>query len=270
MKLWRKLGLPKPKSEASKGKLSLVDNEVYSGIEVPEMSFFVRLDGWAFHSLAKQLKLKKPFDRFFISCLAKTAAKFFIPFNSVLAYIFSDEINFLFLKNPTFRRIEKIDSVFAGFASSNFLTEINKKYKQIKSVSFDCRCIPIEKKDILKYLIWRQAEAFRNHNNAWAQYVLMKKGLSARSASKKLAGLKVKDLILLCEKNKLNLDKTPAWQRRGVLLYKEGYKKKVYDPIKKKSVIVTRNRIKENWKIPAFNSKEGRKFLDKMLKNKNA
>jgi tRNA(His) 5'-end guanylyltransferase len=266
MRLWKKLGLPKPKSEASTGELSLVDNEVYSGIEVPEMPFFVRLDGWAFHGLAKQLKLKKPFDRFFISCLARTAAKFFIPFNPALSYIFSDEINFLFLKNPIFRRIEKIDSVFAGFASSNFLIEINKKYKQVKAVSFDCRCIPLEKRDILKYLVWRQAEAFRNHNNAWAQYVLMKKSLSARSASRKLAGLKVKDLMKLCKENKIDLDKTPAWQRRGVLLYKEKYKKKGYDPVKKKSVIVTRFRVKENWEMPAFNSKEGKGFLDKLFK----
>lgn len=48
MKLWKRLGLPQPKSEASRGTLSLVDNEVYSGIEIPSVppfTLFVRLDG---------------------------------------------------------------------------------------------------------------------------------------------------------------------------------------------------------------------------------
>ena len=85
MKLWKKLGFPEPKSEASKGELRLIDNEIYSGIEVLHMPFFVRLDGWAFHSLTKRLKFKSPYDKRFASSMVKTASRFFLPFNPVLA-----------------------------------------------------------------------------------------------------------------------------------------------------------------------------------------
>lgn len=264
-KPWEKYNLPEPKSEASKGELSLIDYEIYSGIEVPKKAFFVRLDGWAFHSLTKDLKLKKPFDKSFATKLIKTVTAFFLPFNPTLAYAFSDEINFLFLKNPTFRRIEKINSVFAGFASSIFAQLIKKNI----SLAFDCRCIPVGKVNILKYLIWRQAEANRNFNNAYAQYILIKKGFSPRKATKKLAELKTKDLIQLMKENNLDPNKLPLWQRKGIMLYKEAYKKKGYDPIRKKSVIVTRYRVKENWQLPAFNSIKGKTLIENLLKNKN-
>ena len=69
MNLWEKYNLPPPKSEASKGKLSCVENEIYSGIEIPDLPVFVRLDGWKFHGLTRKLKLELPYDRFFATCL---------------------------------------------------------------------------------------------------------------------------------------------------------------------------------------------------------
>lgn len=107
--------------------------------------------------------MKKPFDRRLPSLLAKVAKTFFIPFNPLLCYIFSDGANFLFLQPSAFRRIEKIDSVFAGLSSSYFT-----KLAKIPD-ALDCRVIPIGKRNIAKYLVWRQAECWRNHNNAWAQ-----------------------------------------------------------------------------------------------------
>ena len=72
LKPWQIYGLPEPKSEASKGELSLVDYEIYSGLEVPEGNFyFVRLDGWCFHRLVKEIKAKKPFDKNFANSLAQ-------------------------------------------------------------------------------------------------------------------------------------------------------------------------------------------------------
>lgn len=182
---WEIYRLPKPKSEASKGPLSLVDYEIYSGIVVPKKAFVARLDGWSFHSLTKKLKFKEPFDKLFASTLAKTTQQLFRIFNPDLGHIFSDEINLLFLKQTAFRRIEKIDSVFTALASSIFYSLLKKKFKEVPPVAFDCRVIPIGNKNILKYFVWRQAEAFRNFNNAYARYVLIKSGMSARQASKK-------------------------------------------------------------------------------------
>ncbi len=243
MKLWKRLNLPKPKTEASKGKLSLADNEVYSGIEVPDMPFFVRLDGWSFHSLAKKLKFKQPYDKFFANCLVDAAKNFFIPFNPILCYIFSDEINLLFLKQTSFKRIEKIDSVFAGIFSAIFSNLLTKKYKKIINAAFDCRVIPVTKNQIQKYLIWRQAECFRNHNNSYAYWILRKKS-SARAAAKNLLGMKTNELFELCRKNGIDLKKTPSWQRDGILIIWEKYKKNGYDPIRKKKVLVERRRPK--------------------------
>ena len=155
--------------------------------------------------------------------------------------------------------MEKIDSVFAGFASSIFSGLLGNE------AAFDCRCIPVRKNDITKYLVWRQAETFRDFNNAWARHALLKRGESPRSAAKMLSGLKAKELIALMKENKIDPDKLPLWQRRGILLYKEAYKKKGYDPIRKKSVIVTRHRVKVDWEPPAFNSKKGKKFLDSCI-----
>jgi tRNA(His) 5'-end guanylyltransferase len=262
--LWKELGYPKPKSEASKGRLSFVENEIFSGITIPEMPCFVRLDGRCFHGFTKKLRFKEPYDEKFAGWVVETAKEFFIPFDPVLAYLFSDEINLLFLKRPGFERVEKIDSVLAGIASSKMLWSMGKK-KGIESLSFDCRVIPVRKNEIQKYLIWRQAEAWRNCNNAYAQWVLLKSGKSPRSASRELSGLKIRELQRVMKKHGFDIGKTPAWQRRGILLYKESYKKKGYDPIKKKKVVVERRRAKADWNPPLFNKGDGRKFLKRLL-----
>ena len=43
--------------------------EAYSDVRVPAGPFFVRLDGWRFHSLTEKLKLEKPFDRLLAECM---------------------------------------------------------------------------------------------------------------------------------------------------------------------------------------------------------
>jgi tRNA(His) 5'-end guanylyltransferase len=235
LKPWQKYGLPEPKSEASKGPLSLADYEIYSGLEVPSGPFFVRLDGWCFHSLTKRLKLKQPFDKKFASWMTATAKQFFTLFNPKLAYIFSDEINLLFLKRTSFARIEKIDSIFAGIASSIFSKLCGRP------AIFDCRVIPIPKSKIVSYLLWRQAECFRNHNNAWAYWVLRKSGLSPRQAAKKLTGLKTAKLKEICAKM-VNLNRTPVWQRYGILIYWTKYRKIGWNPIEKKKVFAERRK----------------------------
>lgn len=257
MKPWQLYGMPRPKSEASKGELSLVDYEIYSGIEVPQQPFFVRLDGWKFHGLTEQLKLRQPFDKKFANALAKTAEQLFI-FEPCLAYIFSDEINLLFLRPTGFSRVEKIDSILAGLASSTLSLLLKKR------CIFDCRVIPLPKEKILSYLIWRQAECFRNYYNAWARAFLIKKEkLSPRAAAKKLEGIKIAGLREIL--NKYTKKQPPAWQRAGIALYKEEYEKRGYDPIRKKYVMVKRKRIRQDWNLPDFRSKQGQEFLEKLI-----
>ena len=242
-----------------------MDNEVYSGIELPEMPFFVRLDGWAFHSLTERLKLQEPFDEFFAGCLSKAAAALFVPFNPVLAYIFSDEVSLLFTKATAFRRVEKLDSVLAALFSSNFSAAMEERFKELPPIAFDCRCIPVTKTQIVRYLVWRQAECFRNHNNAWAYWALRRAGRTPRRAAAELAGLKVRQLFELCAAHGINLDETPVWQRRGILLHWESYEKEGWDPVRKTKVRVSRRRVIERWDPPAFKSNEGKRAIEGLV-----
>jgi tRNA(His) 5'-end guanylyltransferase len=264
---WQIYGFPKPKSEASRGPLSLVDWEIYSGIEIPDKPVFVRLDGWKFHGLCQKLKLRRPYDRFFAAALAEASKPFFSIFGANLAYIFSDEINLLFLRRPGFARIEKIDSVFAGIASSVFTAAMRKKFRRMPAVAFDCRAIPmLRKPDIARYLIWRQAECFRNHNNSWAHHALVKSGLSPAAAQRRLSGMGTAQIRkMLKEQFGLDLWATPTWQRNGLLMYKERYLKTGWDPIKKKKVRVERWRLKIDWSPPLFREKAGKTLLKKAL-----
>ncbi len=259
MKLWQKLKFPKPKSEASKGKLSLWDNEIYTGIEVPPGPFFLRLDGWKFHRLLELLKLEKPFDKRLATALLAVAREILTIFNGTTALLFSDEISLYFPKPSAFARIEKLDSVVAGMASSRLVRELQKmkiggKELEKLPLAFDCRVIPIQsEKAALRYLAWRQAEAFRNGNNGWAQWVAInKEKLSPNEANKRLAGMKTRELNKYCKKHGVNFSKLPSWQFGGVMLVTEPYKKKGYDPIRKKAVSVTRRRLAENWEPPNF------------------
>lgn len=241
--------------------------EVYSNLKTPKKPFFIRLDGWRFHRLTKRLKLRTPFDQKFAHAIVNTAKRFFIPFNARLGFCFSDEINLLFTDALPFDgRIEKIDSIFTGLASCYFLGEFKKEFKkEIKEVSFDCRVIPLRKSEVIKYLDWRQAETWRNHNNAYAYWILRGKGYSPRSAQKILDSLKTGELMELAREHGVDLLKTPGWQRKGVLLYKEQYWKDGYNPITKRKIRVKRYRVKEIWDPPLFYERAGKELIKKIL-----
>ena len=63
-----------------------------------------------------------------------------------------------------------------------------------------------------------------------------------------------------------NLAKTPAWQRRGVLVYtKKGSKKEGFNPLKNEHVTVTRNTVISERDLPLFSTPEGQKFLQVLI-----
>lgn len=51
-----------------------------------------------------------------------------------------------------------------------------------------------------------------------------------KSSARMLKGLKTKGLHDLLFHHGVNLTKTPTWQRRGILIYREPYKKQVEKP----------------------------------------
>ncbi len=94
--------------------------EIYAGIKaIPPL--IVRADGRGFKRVLSD-KFEKPYDERFARGMAKAVEIFFenSGFVPKLAYTFSDEISFFFVHVPYEGRIEKLDSVIAGFFGKRF------------------------------------------------------------------------------------------------------------------------------------------------------
>jgi tRNA(His) 5'-end guanylyltransferase len=238
-------------------------HEIFSKMCIPpETPFFLRLDGWKFKRLSEAIKTEKPFDLKFAKCLVSSGKTIFREgFNPALIYVASDEINILFLDAAPFRRrIEKVNSVPASLISSAFTLCLKTSFRKGRFAAFDSRIvIALNDEKIIEYLTWRQMNAWRNHNNAYAYWILRKMEYAPSEISKKLKGLKTEELHQLMFEHGINLAKTPQWQRRGILLYKQPFMRKVDDQV------VERWRITEKWDLPLFTSREGIKLIREIL-----
>jgi len=248
------------RESSSSEELTYHKDEIFSQLQVPpDTPFFVRLDGRRFKAISGKIGVEKPFDKHLAQCLTASAkAMFQNDFCPTLVYVASDEINVLFLYNAPFRRrVEKIDSVLAGVVSSTVSLSILKFFKKSLIASFDSRIIPSSKEKIIGYLVWRQRDAWRNHNNSYAYWIFRKMGHKPSEVARMLRGLKSEDIHETLFRRGINLAETPLWQRRGILVYREPYQKQIED------IRVTRWKIKENWNLPQFSSKEGQTLIQK-------
>jgi tRNA(His) 5'-end guanylyltransferase len=197
----------------------------------------VRADGRGFKKVLKESS--KPYDIDFARSMVSAAKKFFLDFGPkpALAFTFSDEISLVFLECPFAGRVEKIDSLAAGFLSAALSMELHRL------VSLDCRTIPLCQEEIRSYLIERQDETWRNHVFSYGFFLLLEEGLNETQAMGKLRGLKEKEIHELVFQKGINLAKTPAWQRRGVMVYRR------------------EGQVTENWDIPLFSTREGKSLI---------
>ncbi len=241
------------------------DREIYAEIKaIPPL--FVRADGRNFKRVLSD-KFEKPYDERFAKGMAGAVKIFFenSGFDPKLAYIFSDEISFFFEHVPFEGRIEKLDSVIAGFLASALTIVLGFK----EAIAFDARVIPVCKgEDVLEYVVQRQAEAWRNHINAYGYYGLRAQGLSEKDAEKRLRGMKAGDVHEMLFRRGINLNETPKWQRRGILIAKQRYEKEGYNPKAEKKVTAIRYKIVQFWDLPLFGSEEGRELIKLFLKEK--
>jgi len=247
---------------SSNEEIAYVRDEIFSQLQIPsDTPFFVRLDGRRFKAVSEKIDAEKPFDERVAKCLTASARAIFLnSFSPTLVYVASDEINVLFLYNAPFRgRVEKTDSVLAGIVSSTVSLNILKFFEKSVITSFDSRIIPSSREKIIEYLVWRQRDAWRNHNNSYVYLLFRKMGHKPSEVAKMLNGLRTKDIHDALFRHGVNLAETPSWQRRGILVYREPYQKQVEDRQ------VTRWRVKENWNLPQFSSKEGQARIEKIL-----
>jgi len=242
-------------------------NEIFSGL-VTVSPFLVRIDGRSFHSLTKYLEMEKPFDERFCNAMVETCKSLLEEsgLNPLFAYTFSDEINMYFSHAPFGGRVEKIDSVAASFASSILTSILNPG----APLAADARIIPSPGPFVIDYLADRQAEAWRNLMNAYCQHALVQEGNTSREASVILKGMKSADMHEMMFGKGVNLSKTPAWQRRGVMVYWSEYEKTGYNPIEKTQVTVKRRRAEIGRELPLFSTVEGRKFISLLIGNPDA
>jgi tRNA(His) 5'-end guanylyltransferase len=236
--------------------------EIYSTLTcIPPV--FVRLDGRNFHTVAEQWGLERPFDLRFSESMAAVCQKLISDsgLSPDFAYTFSDEISIYFSTLPFAGRVEKVNSVAASYAASALTIETGFRIP----VSFDARIIPVTPEIAIDYLIGRQAEAWRNHINAWCQHALITEGCSRKEAARQLRGLPSATLHELAYSRGINLARTPAWQRRGVLVCRRGKPVEGWNPRLSTVVRTIRTTVEQERSLPLFSSPEGRSFLARLI-----
>jgi len=247
---------------SSNEELTYRKDEIFSQLQIPPYTpFFVRLDGRRFKTVSEKIGAEKPFDERLAKCLTASAKAIFQSnFSPTLVYVASDEVNVLFLYNAPFRGgVEKTDSILASVVSSTVSLNILKLFEKSLVTSFDSRIIPSSKEKLVLYLVWRQRDAWRNHNNSYAYWLFRKMGHKPSEVAKMLKGLKTKDIHETLFRHGVNLAETPPWQRRGILIHREPHQKQVNDKQ------VTRWRVKEDWNLPLLSTTEGQALIQKIL-----
>ena len=234
------------------------EREIYAGLRTVA-PFFVRVDGRNFRHALSLLKREQPYDLAFAESMgaASEALTRHSGLPVQLVFAFSDEANALFLEAPFDGRIEKLDSVVASF----FASAVTLNLSSDVPLAFDARVIPVSAMDIPIYLESRQNETWRNHAHAYGYYYLRQSGHSGREAHATLLGMTSSEMHELMFSHGVNLAKTPAWQRRGILVHKQGYEKEGFDRIAGRPSTTRRSKVVQNWDLPIFKSPEGREML---------
>ena len=238
--------------------------EIFSNLlSVPPV--FVRLDGRGFHGISDEWSLKRPFDNRFARAMANVSERLITSsgLSPDFAYTFSDEISLYFSHIPYSGRVEKIDSVTASYAASALTLEMASPFP----VAFDARIIQVSPALALRYLIDRQAEAWRNHINAYCHHTLVTEGKSPHEAAQMLKGLSSSEMHEMMFSRGINLARTPAWQRRGILVYKTAKEIEGFNPLESRMVRTFRTSVQCVREPPVFSSPEGRSFLTGLIRD---
>jgi len=240
------------------------EREIYADLRTLS-PIIVRLDGRAFHQVTDKLNFSEPFDEKFSDAMAFVTKGLLIDagFAPVFGYTFSDEISLYFTENLFLGRVEKIDSVLASFASSCLTIALELK----EPVSFDARVIPVTPDHVLPYLSWRQQEAWRNHMNGWSHKLLKDEGYTSQEAASMLHAMKAAELHEFCFQRGVNLVMTPAWQRRGILVYRTVVEKEGYNPKTDEKTITTRRVVTIDKDIPLFGKPDGEELLIQLMRD---
>jgi tRNA(His) guanylyltransferase len=185
----------------------------------------VRLDGRAFHTFTKKLKLydatalESPYSYKMHECMMYTTRKLVENIqNCVLGYTQSDEISLVLRdwdRHETQQwyggNVQKIVSVSAAIATGAFNYVFGKDVHAPSGFAdlaqFDSRVYNVPHTEVTNYLIWRQQDASRNSVQMFGHFHFSQKQMHAKNNSE------VQDMLML-EKG-VNWNDVPTWMKRG-------------------------------------------------------
>lgn len=232
--------------------------EIFSSLKVPCTSpIVVRLDGRNFSQLSRKLEFNKPYDLEFVKVLADSTCQLFREFSPLFLYAFSDEVSLLMGEIPFAGRVEKLDSVLASFLSGAFTRrimeqdEFRERIKDANPISFDSRVIPLSREKVVEYFQWRQMESWRNCLNGYSYWTL-REDHSKEESMAVLHKKKSSQLHDLLFEKGIKLTEMPAWQRRGVGIYKKNFETEGLNPLTQEKVTSHRKKIFIDWDLPLF------------------
>lgn len=215
---------------------------------LPGIYLVARLDGRSFTRLTKEMhQFEAPFDVRFRDLMLGTVEALMVEFSAIYGYTQSDEISLLFpLATDLFnRKLRKLNSVLAGFASAHFALALGGV------ACFDCRICELPTvQNVVDYFRWRNEDAHRNSLNAHCYWLLRKKGQTCGVATQALLKFSVAEKNELLFQNGINFNDLPNWQKRGVGLYWEEYEKEGLNPVTQQKVLAKRRRIKRDLELP--------------------
>lgn len=216
---------------------------------IPNIYMVARIDGRSFTRLTKEVhQFEAPYDIKFRDMMVETVKHLVdCGFKITYGYTQSDEISLLFdLKDDTFQRKErKLNSVLAGEASAKFSLLLGY------IGAFDSRICSLPNKDlVVDYFRWRNEDAHRNALNSHCYWNLRNEGFTPKEASDNLLGMSVADKNELLFQKSVNFNDLPSWQKRGIGVYWEEYKKEAKNPKTDQVVVATRRRLKADYELP--------------------
>ena len=216
---------------------------------LPGLFIVARIDGRGFTRLTKEIhKFEAPYDTRFRDHMLGTVEHLMnCGFRVVYGYTQSDEISLLLHRDDTLfdRKLRKLNSVLAGETSAAFSIRLGNVGV------FDCRVSQLPSEQlVIDYFRWRQEDATRNALNAHCYWLLRKQGKGVRDATRFLIGQTTANKNELLFQNKINFNRLPNWQKRGVGVYWEAFEKNGLNPKTGKSTIAVRRRLKVDLDLP--------------------
>jgi len=231
---------------------------------LPNIYIVARIDGRCFTRLTKEIQqFEAPYDIRFRDIMVETVKHLMdCGFRIAYGYTQSDEISLLFHPDEnTFQRKErKLNSVLAGEASAKFSLLLGALG------TFDCRLSQLPNINlVIDYFRWRNEDAHRNALNSYCYWKLRQENIEPEKIAMLLSGGSVADKNELLFQKGINFNTIPNWQKRGIGIYWQEYKKDAVNKKTGESVKAVRNRLKLDYELPI--KEQYSKFINSLIPN---